>query len=337
MKKRKAKRYYEGGDILDIDREPLRDSSGEIVRSSSGEAVMSGSTPTRAKQYQEDIDLGRRMREQRDAEAMDAASLRPTRTPVAEASPVRKPPVLSGANIQDREDTGVGLLAGLRPTVKPPVKAPKVPVKAPAPVSMGRAAMGKTAAQESEAEMRRQGIAKTRDLESKAKSQALETVNPEMNLIGGLPLRGLRAAGAGMSSRLAPAQAARRGERTLEPAEKYMGEVEMVMERNRRRMLPNQRGGEGVITPPAQPFAERNKRRILTEASKSGETIKVAPRPYQRSTKGDAVDLDEIRMGSDYMRKGGKVKKYKSGGSVSSASKRADGIAMRGKTRGKYI
>jgi hypothetical protein len=35
--------------------------------------------------------------------------------------------------------------------------------------------------------------------------------------------------------------------------------------------------------------------------------------------------------------KGGAVKKYASGGSVSSASKRADGIAMRGKTRGKVL
>ena len=43
MKKRR--RFQEGGDIPDIDREPLRDSSGEIVRDSSGEAIMSGSTP----------------------------------------------------------------------------------------------------------------------------------------------------------------------------------------------------------------------------------------------------------------------------------------------------
>ena len=33
------------------------------------------------------------------------------------------------------------------------------------------------------------------------------------------------------------------------------------------------------------------------------------------------------------MKKGGKVKAYKSGGSVSSASKRADGCAIRGKTK----
>jgi hypothetical protein len=34
-------------------------------------------------------------------------------------------------------------------------------------------------------------------------------------------------------------------------------------------------------------------------------------------------------------KKGGKVKKYASGGAVSTASKRADGIASKGKTRGK--
>jgi hypothetical protein len=35
------------------------------------------------------------------------------------------------------------------------------------------------------------------------------------------------------------------------------------------------------------------------------------------------------------MKKGGAVKKMASGGSVSSASSRGDGIAQRGKTRGK--
>lgn len=39
--------------------------------------------------------------------------------------------------------------------------------------------------------------------------------------------------------------------------------------------------------------------------------------------------------GAFNMKRGGKVKKYSSGGSTSSASKRADGIAQRGKTRGK--
>ena len=39
----------------------------------------------------------------------------------------------------------------------------------------------------------------------------------------------------------------------------------------------------------------------------------------------------------DGMRRGGRVKKYAKGGSVSSASKRADGIATKGKTRGKFV
>ena len=37
------------------------------------------------------------------------------------------------------------------------------------------------------------------------------------------------------------------------------------------------------------------------------------------------------------MKAGGSVKSYKSGGSVSSASKRADGCAMRGKTKGRMV
>ena len=37
------------------------------------------------------------------------------------------------------------------------------------------------------------------------------------------------------------------------------------------------------------------------------------------------------------MREGGSIKKYAKGGSVSSASKRADGIATKGKTRGKFV
>ena len=37
------------------------------------------------------------------------------------------------------------------------------------------------------------------------------------------------------------------------------------------------------------------------------------------------------------MKKGGKVKKMAKGGSVGSASKRADGIATKGKTRGRMV
>lgn len=61
-------------------------------------------------------------------------------------------------------------------------------------------------------------------------------------------------------------------------------------------------------------------------------------RRYREEQKKKQRGVDEIQydtMGNPVMRKGGAVKKYASGGSVSSASKRADGIAQRGKTRGK--
>jgi len=43
------------------------------------------------------------------------------------------------------------------------------------------------------------------------------------------------------------------------------------------------------------------------------------------------------QMGSMTMKSGGAVKGYKAGGSVSSASKRADGVAAKGKTKGKLL
>ena len=51
----------------------------------------------------------------------------------------------------------------------------------------------------------------------------------------------------------------------------------------------------------------------------------------------DAIRSERKRAGlpTENMKKGGSVKKMSSGGSVGSASKRADGIAVKGKTRGK--
>ena len=47
--------------------------------------------------------------------------------------------------------------------------------------------------------------------------------------------------------------------------------------------------------------------------------------------------LSSMRGELGTMKKGGVVKKMKSGGTVSSASKRADGIAMKGKTKGRIV
>ena len=76
----------------------------------------------------------------------------------------------------------------------------------------------------------------------------------------------------------------------------------------------------------------------------------MTPSPEQEDRMRRQVEDDRMmrRMGEAYDRaapesmgtmraKGGKIKAYAHGGSVGSASKRADGCAQRGKTRGKMI
>ena len=109
MKKRR--RFQEGGDIPDIDREPLRDSSGEIVRSSFGEAVMSGGAD-------KDRAMGIAMREARDAAAMDQAMLREPK--VAQAAPVREPKIELKGDTDLAEPSTAGFN---RVPVKSPPKA----------------------------------------------------------------------------------------------------------------------------------------------------------------------------------------------------------------------
>lgn len=58
----------------------------------------------------------------------------------------------------------------------------------------------------------------------------------------------------------------------------------------------------------------------------------ITPRPAQLTNEPLKIGREALKLG---MKKGGAVKKMASGGSVSSASKRADGIAQRGKTRGR--
>ena len=73
--------------------------------------------------------------------------------------------------------------------------------------------------------------------------------------------------------------------------------------------------------------------RIQSTVENAGKSV--VRTPQQRMA--DAAREVEARRKreAEGMKKGGKVKKYASGGSVSSASKRADGIAQRGKTKGR--
>jgi hypothetical protein len=57
----------------------------------------------------------------------------------------------------------------------------------------------------------------------------------------------------------------------------------------------------------------------------------------QRLEEEAKKQFEKNKRENEGMKRGGAVKKYASGGSVSSASKRADGIAQRGKTRGRVL
>ena len=219
-------------------------------------------------------------------------------------APVKPPPVASKSSAPRSKPT----------VTKPAAQKPDAP-PAGQSAPMGRTAMGKTAEQEMaalEAGRKARGKAEIERLQKEDKP--LEQVTPEKNLIGGVPLRGAKAMASGlkeMGSYLknrfgkdaAPNVAGRLGNsgKKAETLTKDMGPVEYAA--GKRSMLQNQKG-EGVITPPANPFPERNKRRLLNKNSRSDDTIEMG---------------------------------MKSGGKVSSASRRGDGIAMRGKTRGKYI
>ena len=70
----------------------------------------------------------------------------------------------------------------------------------------------------------------------------------------------------------------------------------------------------------------------------AGESA-AASRAKSQARKRAEEMLDE-KLAADMaggFRKGGRIKKYAGGGSVSSASRRADGIARKGKTRGKFV
>lgn len=82
-------------------------------------------------------------------------------------------------------------------------------------------------------------------------------------------------------------------------------------------------------------------------ASLAAKGLKTAKRRYDIGKRVDAMTEGQQKSAFlraarearevDDMKSGGRVKRYASGGSVSSASKRADGCATKGKTRGKFV
>ena len=132
-----------------------------------------------------------------------------------------------------------------------------------------------------------------------------------------------------------------RNARIGEKNKPYPVNLPAVKEAERRNFLQNKAGlsGKGIPTP-----GDKNKTEATSKVAKAvqgtidNRSKSMARTPEQKMSEGarevqrrrDKEKAEKLGYG---IKKGGMVKKYASGGSVSSASKRADGCAIRGKTR----
>lgn len=107
--------------------------------------------------------------------------------------------------------------------------------------------------------------------------------------------------------------------------------------RNRAGVLVN----PSFITPKKASEEEISEARSALAKRRAEQSRSFKESPLMKAISGGGSRADFYRKKREQedaekgMKKGGKVKKYASGGSVSSASKRADGIAQRGKTKGR--
>jgi len=120
---------------------------------------------------------------------------------------------------------------------------------------------------------------------------------------------------------------------------------EEAANRRTERMLtnPNARefgeaGTSMTVSPPTAPRPAARKpvvksRPMSAAAESAMQEANVSPTTRAEYDRG----ISNVPRRNLYYKKGGAVKGYASGGSVSSASKRADGIATKGKTRGKMV
>jgi hypothetical protein len=89
-------------------------------------------------------------------------------------------------------------------------------------------------------------------------------------------------------------------------------------------------------SPAAKALREQRKQRLGANYAAQKRALDTAPEGPGKEALKKSVEKARRDYESSPMKRGGMVKKYASGGSVkSSASKRADGIAQRGKTRGR--
>lgn len=332
--KRKVRKYVEGG-FGDDDYE----------RNENREGRMSTLDPSDI----EDAIRGRQM-----AEADQGTRVQPV--------PMRQP--IQSTNIGDVDEMPTAgfsrtPIKTAAPRPKPMAPRPATPKAATQPTgqtagSMGRTAMGKTVAQEMAAIEAGRTAAGKADLERRmAYDKPLERVNPEASLIGGPALRGLRAAGAGLASKITPQAAKPRVEPRIPQeaakaapkkpdADYYYGAKSPKMAEKPGAMTTKPpRGGEVAKGSEPKGGSLATKSGQLARRGKDAEQLEMPKKrlPYEKdmgpveyaAAKNKRRLLERDRRSDDV------IESRKSGGKVGSASKRADGIATRGKTRGRYI
>ena len=155
------------------------------------------------------------------------------------------------------------------------------------------------------------------------KSQALEAVYPEQALLGGagFGIKSIAKAAKDLANRGGVKEVAKRVEPTFRETEKQLALPKPTprLGYDKAGAKAAERGGRA---------AEQRSEMLKENLKRYGMTERTSP---------DAISAvrENLGMGRGFkvMKKGGSVKGYASGGSVSSASKRADGCAIRGKTR----
>lgn len=122
-----------------------------------------------------------------------------------------------------------------------------------------------------------------------------------------------------------------------------MSEPVGLTRRGMESMVPSNRAAVDAArrgnAPSSKQVPSRPQSKELSAMETEGGRSAPAPR-RAAPAKAPARDREEMQFADDgnpNFRKGGMTKKFASGGSVSSASKRGDGIAQRGKTKGRYL
>ena len=88
--------------------------------------------------------------------------------------------------------------------------------------------------------------------------------------------------------------------------------------------------------------AAKDKEQAMKDKQSKDAYERVKPQPFRKGGMPDLtgdgkVTRADVLKGRGVFKRGGSTKKYAAGGSVSSASKRADGCVVKGKTKGRFV